>query len=217
MPGLRLRTQRAPLGQASRRVRACRRGFARTAAEFRAVAAFRAAASLSAAATFRASVALPSAATFRASVALPAAAAVATALLAGCGQEQPTGPTITLLSAQVTQPNASGVTDAYLIVQNNGPALQLVSARTSAGGSISLRSPAKSGELLMHTVRVITIPAHSLFRLDPTGSHLLIVGSGPMQAGTEITLTLVFARHGAISVPALVTNPATGGASYFLN
>jgi copper(I)-binding protein len=192
MPGLRLRPQRTPLGQASHRVHACRRGFARAAAAVRPAAADRAAAAVS-------------------------AAALATALLAGCGQEQPTGPTITLLSAQVTQPNASGVTDAYLIVQNNGPALQLVSARTSAGGSISLRSPARSGALLMRTVPVITIPAHSLFRLDPTGSHLLIVGSGPMRAGTEITLTLVFARHGAISVPALVTNPATGGASYFLN
>ena len=38
-----------------------------------------------------------------------------------------------------------------------------------------------------------------------------------MRAGTEITLTLVFARAGTISVPALVTNPETGGSSYFLN
>ncbi len=38
-----------------------------------------------------------------------------------------------------------------------------------------------------------------------------------MKAGTEITLTLVFAHAGSISVPALVTNPQTGGSSYFLN
>ena len=33
----------------------------------------------------------------------------------------------------------------------------------------------------------------------------------------EITLTLTFARIGSISVPAMVTNPQTGGSSYFLN
>jgi copper(I)-binding protein len=69
----------------------------------------------------------------------------------------------------------------------------------------------------MQTVPAIVIPAHTLFRLDPAGSHLLITGSGPMKAGTEITLTLVFARNQVLTVPAMVTNPATGGASYFLN
>jgi hypothetical protein len=38
-----------------------------------------------------------------------------------------------------------------------------------------------------------------------------------MKAGTLITLTLVFAHAGAVSVPALVTDPQSGGASYFLN
>ena len=38
-----------------------------------------------------------------------------------------------------------------------------------------------------------------------------------MKGGTQITLTLVFAKAGKISVPALVTNPETGGGSYFLN
>jgi copper(I)-binding protein len=35
-----------------------------------------------------------------------------------------------------------------------------------------------------------------------------------MRAGTEITLTLVFAKAGTVSVPTLVENPETGGASY---
>jgi copper(I)-binding protein len=139
------------------------------------------------------------------------------ALLAGCGgAPQPPGPELSLLSAQVTSPN-SGVTDAYVIVQNKGPAVRLIGARSSAGGTVQLRSPAGSAPIVMHTVPAILIPAHSLFRLDPSGSHLLITGSGPMQAGREITLTLIFANAGAISVAAMVTNPATGGSSYFLN
>ena len=143
--------------------------------------------------------------------------ALSAALLAGCGQAQRSGPAITLLSAQVTEPNAQGVTAAYVIVQNTGPAIQLVGARTSAGGAIALRSPGSTEPIVMRTVSAITIPAHSLFRLDPSGSHLLITGSGPMKAGTEITLTLVFAHAGTFSVPAMVTNPQSGGSSYFLN
>lgn len=137
---------------------------------------------------------------------------------AGCdATPEPPGPTLSLMSAQVTVPNSGGVTAAYLVVQNKGPAVQLIGARTSAGGTVALRSPARAGQAVMQTVPVIVIPAHTLFRLDPAGSHLLITGSGPMKAGTEIMLTLVFARNQVLTVPAMVTNPATGGASYFLN
>jgi copper(I)-binding protein len=69
----------------------------------------------------------------------------------------------------------------------------------------------------MRTVRAIAVPARSFVGLDPNGSHLLVTGSGQMKSGTLITLTLVFAHAGAVSVPALVTNPETGGGSYFLN
>jgi copper(I)-binding protein len=143
--------------------------------------------------------------------------ALTVALLAGCSwAPQTPGPTLSLLSAQIAEPSG-GTTAAYLIVQNKGPAIQLIGARTSAGGAVALRAPGRSGVAGMHTVPVIDIPAHSLFRLDPSGSHLLITGSGPMKAGTEITITLIFAHAGAISAPAMVTNPSTGGASYFLN
>jgi copper(I)-binding protein len=144
--------------------------------------------------------------------------ALVAAGLAGCGEAQASGPVITLLSAQVTEPNSAGVTEAYVIVQNKGAPDAIIGARSSAGGVIELRSPTgQSGTILMRTVTSITVPARSLFRLDPNGPHLLISGSGPMQAGREITLTLIFKHAGAISVPAMVTNPQTGGASYFLN
>ncbi len=38
-----------------------------------------------------------------------------------------------------------------------------------------------------------------------------------MHGGKDITLTLVFAHAGAISVIAQITNPETGGSSYFMN
>jgi copper(I)-binding protein len=138
-------------------------------------------------------------------------------LAAGCAAPGQQGPAIKLTSAQVTDPNANGITDVYVDVQNNGPADQIVGARISVGGKVALRSQVRTGVVQMHTVRAIAIPARSFVGLDPNGSHLLVTDSGPMKSGTLITLTLVFAHAGSVSVPALVTNPQTGGSSYFLN
>jgi copper(I)-binding protein len=151
-------------------------------------------------------------------IAVCALAVLGASLTAGCSVPAPRpGPSITLSSAQVTQPSAAGVTDIYVDVQNKGPADQLIGARISVGGHITLRSPVGTDVMDMHTVRAITIPAKSFVGLDPNGSHLLVTDAGKMISGREITVTLLFAHAGAISVSAMVTNPATGGASYFLN
>jgi copper(I)-binding protein len=145
-------------------------------------------------------------------------AVIGACMAAGCAaQARAAGPVIELSSAQVTEPGASHITDVYVDVTNNGPRTKLISARLSVGGHVTLRSPAHSGEVVMRTVQSVTIPAKSFVRLDPDGSHLLVTDAGPMRNGTEITLTLVFAREGSFSVPAMVTNPQSGGASYFLN
>jgi copper(I)-binding protein len=146
-----------------------------------------------------------------------AAVALGVSLAAGCAAPGAAGTGIKLSSAQVTEPSAGGVTDVYVDVQNNGPADQLVGARLSVGGMVTLRSPRGSGVAQMHSVQAIAIPAKSFVGLDPNGSHLLVTDSGHMKAGTLITLTLLFAHAGAISVPALVTNPETGGGGYFLD
>ena len=139
--------------------------------------------------------------------------------IAGCAQQAAAAGTIQLGTAYVNVP-ASGsgdTTDAYLVIQNNGPADQLVSVRTSVGGRVMFRAPVATGSTVMRTVRDIGVPGESMLRLSPDGDHLLISGAGTMIAGRQITLTLVFAKGGAMSVAAEVTNPATGGSSYFLN
>jgi copper(I)-binding protein len=155
----------------------------------------------------------------RALAAVACAVAVAGAgLSTGCAARGVrTGPPIRLSSAQVSQPGASGVTDVYVDVQNNGPADELVGARISVGGTVTLRSPVRPGVIEMGSVRSIDIPARTFTGLDPNGPHLLVTDAGKMIAGREITVTLLFAHAGAVSAPAMVTDPATGGASYFLN
>jgi copper(I)-binding protein len=144
-------------------------------------------------------------------VALGGCAAVA---LGGCADRTAAGPPIQIATAYVGLPNASGTTDAYVAIRNNGSADRLISARSSAGGRVSLSGPVGHGSAAMGIVRNISIPADALVRLNPDGFHLVITRSGPMRAGTEITLTLVFAKAGPVSVAVPVENPATGGGSY---
>jgi copper(I)-binding protein len=150
----------------------------------------------------------------------PAVVAIAmlgAGLAAGCAAPAKAGPVIQVTGAQIIQPGASRMTDVYVDVQNYGPATRLVSAKISVGGRITFRSPVKPGQPTMETVPAIRIPARSLLRLAPNSSHLQVTDAGPMRSGTEITLTLVFAHAGTFSVPLMVTNPESGGASYFLN
>jgi periplasmic copper chaperone A len=137
--------------------------------------------------------------------------------LAGCAQKAAAAATIQLGTAYVAVPSSGATTTAYLVIRNNGPADRLVAARTSVGGRVTFREPVHAGGAAMKTVPDIGIPGDALLRLSPDGSHLLITDAGPMKGGTQITLTLVFARGGTISVAAEVTNPESGGSSYFLN
>jgi periplasmic copper chaperone A len=137
--------------------------------------------------------------------------------LAGCAQKAAAAASLELGTAYVAVPNTSNVTSAYLVIRNNGPADRLLSARTSDGGRVTFREPSRAGDRVMVSVPDIAIPADTLLRLSPDGSHLLITGAGPMKGGTQITLTLTFAKGGTMSVVAAVTNPESGGSSYFLN
>jgi copper(I)-binding protein len=137
--------------------------------------------------------------------------------LAGCAQRADAAAAIQLGTAYVAVPNSGDITDAYLVIRNNGPADRLLSARTSVGGRVTFRQPSRAGNSTMRTVPDIVIPPDSLLRLTPDSSHLMIVGARPMKGGTQITLTLVFAKGGTMSVAAEVTNPESGGSSYFLN
>ena len=126
---------------------------------------------------------------------------------------------ILVTSAYVPQPTTPGTTVAYLDIRNNGHADRLIAVHTSVGGTVQLRAPLirHAGVLVMRTVQEIPIPADSLVRLNPDTYHLLITGAGSMHDGKDIMLQLTFADAGTITVLALVTDPESGGSSYFLN
>jgi periplasmic copper chaperone A len=146
------------------------------------------------------------------------AALLAVLVVTGCASARATA-SIAIASAYVPQPTTPGTTVAYLEIRNNGPADKLLSAQTSVGGTVQLRAPGTrhAGALMMHTVTQIPIAAEAMTRFNPDSFHLLITGAGAMRDGKDITLKLTFANAGTVTILAMVTNPESGGSSYFLN
>jgi copper(I)-binding protein len=137
--------------------------------------------------------------------------------LGGCFAPAGASASVQLSTAYVPVPQTPGTTVAYVVIRNNGPADRLVAARTSVGGRVTFRTTSGPGASTMATIASVRIPAHSTLAMSPNSVHMLITGAGRMRGGKDITLTLVFARAGAVSVVAQVTNPQSGGSSYFLN
>ena len=145
------------------------------------------------------------------------ATVAAAAAMAGCSTARH-GSSIAATAAYIQQPTGK-TTVGYLDIRNNGAADRLISVSTSVGGTVEFRAPLRKGvtPIVMHTVSDIPIPANSTTELVPDSYHLLISEPGPLQDGKAITLRLTFAHAGTITILALVTNPESGGSSYFLN
>ncbi|HLH83067.1 MAG TPA: copper chaperone PCu(A)C [Trebonia sp.] len=150
---------------------------------------------------------------------LASAAVLAALAAAGCSSARASSSSSIAATAAYIQQPAGKTTVGYLDIRNNGAADELVSVTTSVGGTVEFRAPERPGvaPVVMRTVPDIPIPAHAMTQLVPDSYHLLITGAGPMHDGKDITLRLTFAHAGTITILALVTNPESGGASYFLN
>jgi len=159
----------------------------------------------------------PAARRGQAVAAVAMAAAAGLGAVTGCTARAGASQSIEVSTAYVQVPHAAGTTVAYVVIRNNGAADRLVAARTSAGGRVTFRVASGPGASVMGTVASVRIPAHATLSMRPNGVHMLITGAGPMRGGRDITLTLRFAHAGQVSVVAQVTNPDSGGSSYFLN
>jgi copper(I)-binding protein len=136
--------------------------------------------------------------------------------VAGCAAQAGASPSIQVSVAYVPVPH-DGITVAYVVIRNNGNADRLVAAHTSAGGRVTFRTAHGPGASVMSTIGSVRIPGHATLAMRPDGVHMVISGAGPMHGGKDVTLTLDFAHGGPVSVVATVTNPQSGGSSYFLN
>jgi len=145
---------------------------------------------------------------------LPAGLA-ALAALAGCTAQKPTIVPIRVGNAFVMQSSGVQRLSGYLVISNAGSADRLVSVRSNAGGKVVMLGPSTSDGPAARAVSHVLIPGHRLTRLDPTGNHLELIGSGPLHEGNDVTLTLVFAHAGTMHVVAQVSNAQTDSGGYF--
>jgi copper(I)-binding protein len=136
---------------------------------------------------------------------------------AGCAAQAGASPSIQVTNAYVPVPSASDITVAYVMIRNNGNADRLVAVHTSVGGRVLFRTAHGPGASVMSTIPSVRIPGHATLAMRPNGVHMVISGAGPMRGGKDITLTLEFAHGGPVSVVATVTDPQSGGSSYFPN
>jgi copper(I)-binding protein len=137
--------------------------------------------------------------------------------VAGCAGRAGAAPAIQLATAYVPVSQTPGTTVAYVVIRNNGPPDRLIAARTSLGGQVVFRTADDPGSAAARTVAAVPIAAHSTVAMAPDAIHMVITGIPRLRGGRDITLTLIFARAGRVSVVAQVTNPQSGGSSYFLN
>jgi copper(I)-binding protein len=146
----------------------------------------------------------------------PRRARQARAVAAGLTAVAALGVTGCAARAAATAPIEAGT--AYVPAPEAGAADRLLSARTSAGGQVTFLAPVAPGGSAMRAVRTIAVQAHSTLAMVPDSYHLEITGLEPMHSGTDITLTLVFAHAGPVSVVSQIADPAAGGGStYFAN
>jgi copper(I)-binding protein len=85
---------------------------------------------------------------------------------------------------------------AYLAVTNEtGLADALIGARSSAAATVELHqtSAGASGQMAMHPVARIDLPAGARVALEPGGLHIMLIGlTADLVAGQDVELTLDF-------------------------
>lgn len=129
-------------------------------------------------------------------------------VLTACGGAgDAAGSSISVSDAWVRNPPISEQPDAaYLVIQNNGAADNLLSVTSDIAQTIELHESMESGGMMqMSPVPNISIPANSKVELKPGGLHLMLINlARPLKAGDKVQLTLNFEKAGKIPVTAEV-------------
>jgi copper(I)-binding protein len=132
--------------------------------------------------------------------------ACAVAALTACTPSSSGQQPIKIGGAYIVEADGPSDVDAYLVIRNSCAANHLLRVTSSGGGTVVLRGPHIPASASDSSVRDLAIPAHSMVRLGPNGLHLVIIHSGHLIPGRNVTLTLVFSRGGRMQVAASVTN-----------
>ena len=111
-------------------------------------------------------------------------------------------PKLTVSGAYVREPANPNVAAAYFSVRNTGGVGdELTGVRTSTAGPAEMHADSGSRMTALVSPRV---PAGGSLSFQPGADHVMLMDPGPLKPGDHVTLTLDFAKSGAITVDAPV-------------
>jgi periplasmic copper chaperone A len=121
---------------------------------------------------------------------------------------------ITEAFARASATPTAGAGAAYISLMNHGAeADTLVSASTPAAETVEVHmTETVDGVMKMRAAGPLEIPAMGTLEMKPGGYHLMLMDlKAPLAKGSEIEITLTFAKAGAITVKVPVGAVAAGG------
>jgi copper(I)-binding protein len=133
---------------------------------------------------------------------------VALFLLAGASAAEP--PIVSEAWIRATPPGAR--TAAAYLTFTSPSADRLVGAATPAARAVELHTHVVEGGLQrMVRLMELVLPAGAAVRLEPGGLHLMLVDIAlPLEAGTNVPMSLRFATGGAVEIDVPVVDGRNG-------
>ena len=124
-------------------------------------------------------------------------------LLAACGASAPaagnseTAATDTAIEVRdafiVQPPEGRDVTGGGLYVSVTGAPVTLIGASTPAAGKVEMHTMSMENDMMqMRKVESFPVSEGSPLVLERGGNHLMLFGTGPLEAGSLVDLTLTF-------------------------
>jgi len=112
------------------------------------------------------------------------------------------------ISSPPASASASGAA-TYLVIKNLAGPDQLLSARASVSRRVVFARRGTESIGTGGTLPALPILARSTTSLSPLGADLVLVGSGALQVGETVPVTLTFRHAGRITVDFVVTPAGT--------
>jgi copper(I)-binding protein len=127
----------------------------------------------------------------------------------------PAGPQLSAHDGWARETGQGGMTAAYLTVENNGGADQLIGVRARIGRATLHESSLQDGVARMRPLAPeegLVVPSNGRLRLAPGGAHVMIDGlDRSLKPGDRFDLTLLFAKARPETVQIAVQAAAAGG------
>ena len=136
------------------------------------------------------------------------------AIITSAGGVSASSVMITEAFARASATPTAGAGAAYISLMNHGAeADTLLSAATPAAETVEIHTTETvDGVMKMRAAGPLEIPAMGTLAMKPGGYHLMLMGlKAPLAKGSEIEITLTFAKAGDVKVTVPVGEVAAGG------